>query len=252
MVGLLILVVTFLIAVGACVLALKLPQELQYWKLIAVAIAIGSLLGAIFYLQQMRAIARADQERSAAIAEASNRAVYETSQRVTQEIGKRYEQQIKSLTKQVVDLEAQLPNQGANLGMVGTSNGAAGAGAPPNDAAKLPGATPSIFWIQADENVGRGTAEVQFRVYGPLNVPAFIAVCDRPCRAVGGQAGPGSEGIDLAGSADRDVAGFLFKKPKPMPAGTEGTITVQSSDRGAIKVTAFRILRESEVPAGLK
>jgi hypothetical protein len=251
MFGLLILVLTLLVAGGATVLALKLPPHLEQWRFITGSIVIGLLLGTTLYWQQMRAVNRSAQERDNAIAEASNRVANETTQRVTDEMRKRYEPQIKSLTKQVADLEAQLPNQGTKLNVVGDNNPAATtAGAP--SAAKQPGGTPSIFWIQSNENVGKGAAEVQFRIYGPLNIPAFVAICDHPCRAVSGQAGAGSEGFPVIGSTDRDVAGFIFKKPKPMPAGTEGTVRLQSSDRGPIQVTAFRVLRESEVPSDLK
>ena len=248
MFGLIILVITLLIAVGAVVLALlarRFPAPIQYWKFIVGAIAVGLLLSTILYWQQMRSLTVAVDDRDRAIAEAYNRAVSETAQRVTQEIGQRNEKQITSLTKQVADLEAQLPNQGNRSDLVG------GHTAPGSKAAGASG-TPGIFWIQANETLGKGSAEVQFRIYGPLSVPAFIAVCDHPCRAVGGQAGAGSEGIALVGSADREVAGFVFKKPKPMPAGTEGTITLQSASREPLTVTAFRILREAEVPANLK
>jgi len=245
MFGLILLIVTLLIAAGAVVLALKLPLEMQQWKFINGAIAVGLLLSTILYWQQMRTLNSAIQDRDHAVAEASDRAVSETAQRVTLEVGQRYQKQIGSLTKQVADLEAQLPNPANRSDIVGSSP------APGNTTAGANG-TPGIFWIQANDTLGKGSAEVQFRIYGPLAVPAFIAVCDRPCRAVGGQAGAGSEGIALVGSADREVAGFLFKKPKPMPAGTEGTIELQSSGREPLRVTAFRILRDAEVPANLK
>ncbi len=251
MFGLIILVVTLLLASGATVLALKLPPQLEQWRFLTGGIVVGLLVGTILYWQQMRAINRAVQERENAIAETSNRVVYETTQRVTQDIKQQYEQKIKSLTKQVSDLESQLPNQGGKLNVVGDNTSAANGAAAPNSA-KPAGGTPNIFWIQSDENVGKGAAEVQFRIYAPLNIPAFVAICDHPCRAVSGQAGAGSEGFPVVGSTDRDVAGFIFKKPKPMPAGTEGTVRLQSSDRGPIQVTAFRILQESEVPADLR
>lgn len=245
MFGLIILVLTLLFAVGATVLALKLPPHLEQWRFITGGIAAGLLLSTIFYWQQLRATNRALEERDNAVAEASNHVVDETTQRVTAEVGRRYQQQIRSLTKQVSDLESQLPNPTTKLSVVG------GTSALPAGKTSGAGAT-NIFWIQNSENLGKGAAEVQFRIYAPLNIPAFVAICDHPCRAVGGQAGAGSEGFPLVGSSDRDVAGFLFKKPRPMPAGTEGTVTLQSSDRGPIQVTAFRILRESEVPADLK
>jgi hypothetical protein len=254
MLGFIVLLLTLLVAGGATYLALKLPPYLEQWRFITGGIVIGLLIGTIFYWQQMHAANRALQERENAIAEASNRVASETTQHISDEVSKRYEQQIKTLTKQVADLESQLPNQGSKLNVAGGSSTSAanptvaGVTANPN-AAKQPGGTPNIFWIQNDQN-GRGGAEVQFRIYAALDIPAFVAICDHPCRAVRGQAGAGSEGIPLVGSTDRDVAGFIFKKPRPMPAGTEGTVTIQSS--GPVQVTAFRILRESEVPSDLR
>ena len=242
MFGFIILVLTLLAAVGATALALKLPDYLQQWRFITGGIAVGLLLSTMFYWQQMRSANRAVQD---AIAETSNRVADETTKRVTDEVSQRYQQQIRSLSRQVGDLELQLPGQNTKVNVVG------------NTSAVAPGKTTgagatNIYWIQSSESLGKGSAEVQFRIYAPLNIPAFVAICDHPCRAVSGQAGAGSEGFPLAGSSDRDVAGFLFKKPKPMPAGTEGTVTLQSSDREPIQITAFRILRESEVPADLK
>lgn len=246
MFGLVILFLTLLAAGGAAYLALQLPPDvLQQWKLLTGGILVGVLFGTVLYWQQMHALNRAAEEREAAVADASNRAASDATRQASDDVTKRYKQQVEALTKKIADLEAKFPNQDAKLSVV------ADPGASPNTA-KQPASGSSIFWIQSDDNVGKGAANVQFRIYAPLNVPAFVAICDHPCRAVGGQAGAGSEGFPVIGSTDRDVAGFIFKKPKPMPAGTEGVIRIQSSDRGPVEVTAFRILRESEVPADLR
>ncbi len=46
---------------------------------------------------------------------------------------------------------------------------------------------PKIYWTVEDE--GAGQVAVRFKVYGPLNIPAFLAICDRPCRATHGEIG---------------------------------------------------------------
>lgn len=244
MFGFIILFVTLLAAGGAAYLALQLPPDLlQQWKLLTGGILVGVLFGTVLYWQQMHALNRAAEEREAAVADASNRAASDATRQASDDVTKRYEQQVKTLTKKIADLEAKLPNQDAKLSVVGDTGAASNAAKP---------AGGNIFWIQSDDNVGKGAADVQFRIYAPLDDPAFVAICDHPCRAVGGQAGKGSEGFPVIGSTDRDVAGFIFKKPKPMPAGTEGVIRIQSSDRGPVEVTAFRVLRESELPADLR
>ena len=88
---------------------------------------------------------------------------------------------------------------------------------------------------------------VRFKIYGPLNIPAFLAICDRPCRATHGEIGSGSEGTQVIGTTNK-MAGYVFSKPRSIPAGTEGYVMLQ----GGGKITEFRILADSEIPAAMR
>lgn len=238
MFGLVVLVITLAAAVFATVASLKFQYELRNWRFLTGGIAFGLLLGAIFYWQQMHVAKQAVRERDNAVADAYK----------VEDVGRKYEEEARTLTNQVVSLEGQLSAQAKRL------NELQGASEAVSDSSQQQNSgLPSIYWIQDSDTGDNGrTAHVRFRIYGPLNLPAFIAICEHPCKTVGGQAGSGSAGVPLSGSSQRNVAGFIFSKPKPMITGTAGTVTVQSMDKEPVKVTDFRVLRESEVPENLK
>ena len=237
MFGLVVLVITFVAAVGATVMSLRFQYELRNWKFVTGGIALGALLGIIFYTQQMLTAKQAERARDQAVADAYK----------VEDVGRKYEEQARTLTDQVVGLEAQVSAQAKRLNeLQGTSEGI-------SDSSQQQNGLPSIYWVQdSDTGDNSRTAHVRFRIYGPLNLPAFVAICEHPCKTVSGQAGSGSSGVPLSGSSQRNVAGFIFSKPKPMITGTTGTVTVESTDKEPVKVTDFRILRESEVPENLK
>lgn len=237
MFGLVVLVITLAAAVFATAASLKFQYELRNWKFLTGGIAFGLLLGAIFYGLQMHVAKRALRDRDQAVAEAYK----------VEDVGRKYEEQARTLTNQVVGLEAQISEQSKKLNELQGNNEAV------SDSSQQNNGLPSIYWIQDKDNSENGrTAQVRFRIYGPLNLPAFVAICEHPCKTVGGQAGTGSAGVPLSGSSERNVAGFIFNKPKPMAAGATGTVTVQSTDKEPVNVKDFRILRESEVPGNLK
>ena len=146
------------------------------------------------------------------------------------------------MTGEVASLQYRLGNQAQSI-QASQSEGAGN-----GQGVKLP----KLYWAQdnyAREDGSTGGSVVRFKVYGPLDVPAFVAICDRPCRASRGAMGTGSEGTQLVGNGSKNVAGFIFKKPRPIAAGSEGYIIIEP---GTAKVTEFRILGETEIPAGLR
>lgn len=236
MFGIVVLLITLAAAVFATVASLKFQYELRNWRFLTGGIAVGVLAATILYSLQMRTAKQALGERDRAVAQMEKVEV----------VGKQYEEEAKSLTNQVVSLEGQLSAQSSKLNELQGVEGPETGNQPGSD-------LPTIYWIQDSDNSENGrTAHVRFRIYGLLNLPAFIAICEHPCKTVGGQVGTGSAGVPLSGSNQKNVAGFIFSKPKPMAAGSTGTVTVQALDKEPVKVTDFRILRESEVPANLK
>lgn len=233
MLRLLVILIPPFVAVGCALLALKLPPRGDGHdhprRIIAGAFAIGVFFSAIIWWQQTTV---ADQIQQVQRAAASQKA--ETDLDKAEEAG--YKEKIQTLTAQVTSLQAQLAKQGDN------AQPAVIASATKQQNSALP----KIYWAQ--ESGGAGTTAVRFKVYGPLNIAAFVATCDHPCRATSGQIGTGSEGIQVVGPTSK-IAGYVFRKPRPIAAGSEGFIILEP---GSARVTDFRILGESEIPANLK
>jgi hypothetical protein len=45
------------------------------------------------------------------------------------------------------------------------------------------------------------------------------------------------------------IAGYVFRKPRPIAAGAEGFVVIEP---GSAKVQEFKILGESEIPDGMR
>jgi hypothetical protein len=198
-------------------------------KLLVGALVLGVLGSLLIWRQQSDTNDELNQMRKASASTTASQAAQ------TNHI-KQDDEKIDALNAQVATLQAQLKNnpQGAN---------AAVATAPIKQQSAV---LPKIYWTQADE--AGGTTAVRFKIYGPLNIPAFVAICDRPCRATHGEIGSGSEGQQVVGATGK-VAGYVFNKPRPIQAGTEGFVIVEP---GSAKVTEFRVLSDTEIPPFLK
>ena len=221
-----------LVAIGVTAMALNLklsgPAEDRFAKVMTLACVIGVLCSALTYVQQRRFAAQLNQSRQAAQDQASAKIFGkgEATQRENQIIG---------LNAQVTSLQQQVFKLG---GSAQTSKASA-------SVKQRTEQLPKIYWTVEDE--GPGQVAVRFKIYGPLNIPAFLAICDHPCRATHGEIGSGSEGTQVIGTTNK-MAGYVFSKPRHIPAGTEGYVLVQ----GGSKITDFRILADSEIPEGMR
>jgi hypothetical protein len=229
MLRLLITLIPLLIAVGCTFAALKLQlpgsEEDRATKLLVGAFAVGIVCSLIIWWQQASLIDQAAEARQAA---ANNKA----SQAWGDVQTKSYEDKISALNTEVNTLRAQLSKQSAapQLPTADTT------------VKQQSSSLPKIYWTL--QNIGSGQIAVKFKVYGALNIPAFVAICDHPCKAISGQIGTGSEGTSVVG-ATSNIAGYVFRKPRPIPAGTEGYVIVEPASAA---VTQFKILAESEIP----
>lgn len=113
---------------------------------------------------------------------------------------------------------------------------------------------PNISWTQEQTEPidGKPTVTVLFRVDATLNLPAFVAICDRPCKPVFAEAGTMSHRRDINWLGRSDLAGVFFDMPKPLPAGTSCKLRIASADSTPVKITTFRILKEAEIPVELR
>ena len=221
------------------------------WRLWLVVFAF--CFGLLAWWQQTRAIRAASKDRESAIKETSTR----VSADVTRAVTSQYAGMIAEQQKKIDALQAQLTVQGKDVATIKGSNIVTGKKPirvevtnPTNaDASGLP----SLNWTQdeAPPENGHARKTVHFKTDGALNLAAFIAVCDRPCKSIsGGTIGPPSNAVYL--SAESNVAGILFNLPRPLAAGIQCLMVLESADDKPIKVMSFRILRDSEIPLALK
>ena len=231
MLRLLVVAFPILIAVGATFAALRITlpwsADERFKKLITASFMIGLLCSLITYTQLRPAYVPPTPQE-------------EEKEKAATEAAQHYEAQIAALNLQVSDLQRQVGSK-AKLQMTQSNPQASKSGA----------GLPDIYWTQ-NNLANAGEVQVNFTIYGELKLPAFVAICDQPCRIAGARAGSGSVGEELVGSGGPGVAGYIFKKPRPMPAGTEGYVILRGAKGGGLKVTEFRILSESEVPDALK
>lgn len=243
MLRLFVIIVPLLLTVGATVLALKLPREGQYiQKATTGAIAVGLLFSGITCWQTRTSRVNTSTQATNANCEAQN---------------KQQEQQIASLNNEIAELKAQLPGPTSKTDPSEPANSAPkrgeGATLTPASTGQAVPVGQRVFWTQDTDKQSKGAyAFVRFKTYAAIDVPGFVAICEHPCSAVAGQAGDSSQGIALVGASGGNVAAFVFRKPRPMPLGTTGYITLRSLDKGGVKVTTFRTLQPSEMPADLR
>ncbi len=120
--GWFVVAIPFLVAVGATVLALKLPHERHYWKFVWGAIALGVVFSGLTYWQQTRVMRQAAADRDTAIKETAKQVAKDTTETITKALGEQYAGIIGSLTSQVGDLKGQLVSQGKKVDQIGNSN----------------------------------------------------------------------------------------------------------------------------------
>ena len=212
-----VILIPIIVAVGCTALVLKLPQrgrdQDRFARLVTGAFAIGVFFSILVWWQQTTMADQVEQARRASDDKKTTVAWDKAESKAD-------EDKINTLTAQVNSLRDQLARQGGSPppALVPASN------------EKPSSALPKIYWTQGD--AGAGASAVRFKVYGPLNIPAFVAICDRPCRATSGQIGSGSEGIQVVGATNK-IAGYVFRKPRPIQAGAEGFVVIEP---GAAKV----------------
>lgn len=228
-----VIILPVLLALGVTyaswMIAIEGSDAQRLRKIMVGALVLGVLVSLLIWRQQSDQDDELNQMRNAAATAAAQAAQ-------TPDF-KQYDEKITALNAQVASLQAQLADkpEGTNPSVAAVSI---------KEQSKV---LPKIYWTQADE--AGGTTAVRFKIYGPLNIPAFVAICDRPCRATHGEIGSGSEGEQVVGATGGKVAGYVFSKPRPIQAGTEGFVIVEP---GSAKVTEFRVLSDSEIPAFLR
>lgn len=109
--------------------------------------------------------------------------------------------------------------------------------------------SPSVSWAQ----ISRGpTGKVVFSVDGTMELPAFKATCDRPCKNILSEATANYEAVPLFFDNEPNSVGLTLRSPRPFPAGIRVLWIIRSLDDRPITITGFRSLEIGEVPAELR
>jgi hypothetical protein len=229
------------------------------WRWILVAF--GVLFSILAWWQQSRSIRAAAKDRQLAIMETSKQVAAETSRQVTKAVTEQYSELIADQKSKISDLQTQLAAQGRDVSVIKGSNIVTGKNPmkvevinPSPNPPSVDTQSVNLTWTQERGSIsdGKETVRVTFRVDGYLKLPAFMAICDKPCKTLSAagigmtQAGP------LASTVQHNVAGALYMLPRPMPPGIDYFVNIISVDGSPIKVNMFRILKESELPPELK
>jgi hypothetical protein len=110
-----------------------------------------------------------------------------------------------------------------------------------------------ISWSTTDEiREGKTITFVSMTVDHPMDIPAFLATCDRPCKSLGASVEGYSRSTDLAANNNPNVAGTVLITPRPLGAGLKVQWAIQSLDGSSVKITRLHKLLQSQLPADLR
>lgn len=85
-----------------------------------------------------------------------------------------------------------------------------------------------------------------------LDIPAFIAKCDRPCKTTGGGANLVTGGVGYLTTKYPDHVGLTFKIPRPLGAGSQVYWEIESMDDSPLTILSVDILPASGLPESLR
>ncbi len=256
-------IVAFLIAAAS--LAVFYMEELQAklkdQRLIRWVAAIALLLIGIgaFAADKIQKVQERD-ERERAVKETSKEVAAETAKQVTRAVTGQYSQMVADQKNQITDLQNKVAAQAKDVSAIKGSNIVTGKKPVKveviNPSSPSSGETlPNLSWTQEQtgQSGGRATLMIDFRIDDFLKLPAFVAICDKPCTTISATApGDGATQAILLTTDQLNVAGAVYKSPRPLPPGTLFRIRLVSADVTPIRVLTFRILKESEIPLNLR
>lgn len=250
-----------LFAVGIEVASKEIKQH-PYWRVGVLLFGVG--LSGLTWVQMSRATKAAAKDREAAILETSQRVSTDVSKSVTQAVTGQYASLISSLNQQIGTLEQKLAAQGKDVATIKGSNIVSGKGPVKVEVINPPSRQqepntpplPGVNWTQEPKKADSGhhpQVGVQFAADAILDVPAFVAICDRPCKAIdGGCIGMSQVAGLLNVPNDPTVGGIVFGIPRPLAAHTQCAMTLESGNDKPVRVVELRVLRSSELPMSLR
>lgn len=114
---------------------------------------------------------------------------------------------------------------------------------------------PNVTWSQEKGNVTedkKATVVVTLKVDHSFEIPAFLALCDRPCETVGATPPGYSQTSFLNAKQNPNVAGFVFKAPRPLGSGLPVEWIIKSEDAEPIEVKSVEKVPANKLPVELR
>lgn len=114
---------------------------------------------------------------------------------------------------------------------------------------------PNVTWTQEKGNSTadkKATVVVTLRVDHSFEIPAFLAQCDRPCETVGATAPGYSQASYLNVKQNPNMAGFVFKAPRPLGSGLPVEWTIKSEDDQPFEVKSVEKVPPDKLPPELR
>ena len=234
-------------------------RESKLWR--PSVIGFGIVLSLLVWFQISYSSEQSIKDKEMAIKETSQQVAARTSKDVTRSVTSVYTKIVASQNAQIQKLQGQLSAQSRKVDVISKSNIVTGKepiavwvtnpspANPPYPSAPLP----NLSWTQkpGEPEKGKATVVVSFRVSDDLAFPAFLAVCDGPCKTLSGACTPMSQASFLGASVPY-VAGIIFNMPRPLPDDSSCSVSLVSASAKPITVTQFRILKKSELPITLR
>ena len=258
------LAIPFIVVIGPTIFVLVLEFVTEtirksIWWRIGVFI-FGTGLSVLTFWQLTSDKRTAANEREKAVKQTAKEVATETSKEVTKALTEQYSQMVADQKTQITDLQSRLAAQADDLRIIKGSNIVTGKkpvpvtitnpGAPPPSVEALPNISCTQA-VRGDSANGHKVQAVMFKLDGVLNYGAFVAVCDRACKAIRGSL-PGMHKVEYLTTQESNVAGMIFRLPRPMPSEVLCEMELESADDKPINILSFRILRESEIPIGIR
>ena len=234
-------------------------RKSKLWR--PLVIGFGIALSFLVWFQIFYSNKQSIKDREMAIRETSQQVAAQTSKDVTRSVTSVYTKIVASQNDQIQKLQGQLSAQSKKVDVISKSNIVTGkepiavrvTNPSPTNPPYPPTPLPDLSWTQkpGEPEKGKATVVVSFRVSDNLVFPAFLAVCDGPCKTLRGACTPMSQASFLGASVP-NVAGIIFNMPRPLPDDSSCSISLVSASAKPITVTLFRILKKSELPITLR
>jgi hypothetical protein len=113
---------------------------------------------------------------------------------------------------------------------------------------------PKITWVQEQYTDPPYRMGIRLSVDHSMEIPAFVATCDRPCKSISAFAIPSGATMFMGminpmifrHKSDSRIAGIMLRSPRPLGVGMNVNWTIDSDDQMPVRVVEVRGLTGDE------